>query len=72
MFHRLPREVQLIAVKQYRLWEVNPNHRYKNQHHLERSFPIHCLIKEENNNLERSKKVGKRKLEGLVEIFSSV
>ena len=30
MFHRLPREVQLIAVKQYRLWEVNPNHRSLN------------------------------------------
>jgi hypothetical protein len=30
MFHRLLREVQLIAVKQYRLWEENPNHRSLN------------------------------------------
>lgn len=26
MFHRLPREAQLMAVKQYRLWSENRNH----------------------------------------------
>ena len=29
-FHRLPHEVQLIAVKQYRLWKENPDHRSLN------------------------------------------